>query len=128
MEELCMKSLFEEIGGTYTLGDDGMYYPDLEIPEETPHYGKYGQMRQRYLKEHQKYLYYKLLRTGKLISHLNEIDDIAHEKMQLLTRQMQELQGVTESLKSTDQMEWVQAMNNILIAAEEIVLRDLIFC
>lgn len=92
-----MKSLFEEIGGTYTLGDDGMYYPDLEIPEETPHYGKYGQMRQRYLKEHQKYLYYKLLRTGKLISHLNEIDDIAHEKMQLLTRQMQELQGVTES-------------------------------
>ena len=47
-----MKSLFEEMGGTYTLGADGMYYPDLELPEEEPHYGKYGRMRLRYLKEH----------------------------------------------------------------------------
>ena len=49
-----MKSLFEEMGGTYTLGADGMYYPDLELPEEEPHYGKYGRMRLRYLKEHHK--------------------------------------------------------------------------
>ena len=52
-----MKSLFEEMGGTYTLGADGMYYPDLELPEEEPHYGKYGRMRLRYLKEHHKMLY-----------------------------------------------------------------------
>ena len=51
-----MKSLFEEMGGTYTLGADGMYYPDLELPEEEPHYGKYGRMRLRYLKEHHKML------------------------------------------------------------------------
>lgn len=49
-----MKSLFEEMGGTYTLGADGMYYPDLGLPEEEPHYGKYGRMRLRYLKEHHK--------------------------------------------------------------------------
>ena len=47
-----MKSLFEEMGGTYTLGADGMYYPDLALPEEEPHYGKYGRMRLRHLKEH----------------------------------------------------------------------------
>ncbi len=52
-----MKSLFEEIGGTYTLGTDGMYYPDLALPEEEPHYGKYGRMRLLHLKEHHKVLY-----------------------------------------------------------------------
>lgn len=49
-----MRSLFEEMGGTYTLGADGMYYPDLVLSEEEPHYGKYGRMRLRYLKEHHK--------------------------------------------------------------------------
>lgn len=48
-----MKSIFEELGGTYTLGEDGMYYPNLELPvEEEPHYGKYGRMRMNYIKEH----------------------------------------------------------------------------
>lgn len=62
-----MKSLFEEMGGTYTLGADGMYYPDLELPEEEPHYGKYGRMRLRYLKEHHKMLYNTLLLDGELL-------------------------------------------------------------
>ncbi len=48
-----MKSIFEEMGGTYTLGEDEMYYPDLELPvDEEPHYGKYGRMRKAYIKEH----------------------------------------------------------------------------
>ena len=59
-----MKSLFEEMGGTYTLGADGMYYPDLTLPEEEPHYGKYGRMRLRHLKEHHKVLYNTLLLDG----------------------------------------------------------------
>ena len=62
-----MKSLFEEMGGTYTLGADGMYYPDLTLQEEEPHYGKYGRMRLRHLKEHRKVLYNTLFagrRTG----------------------------------------------------------------
>ena len=51
-----MASLFEEMGGTYTLGADGMYYPNLELPEEeTPRYGKYGRMRHTYLREHKKH-------------------------------------------------------------------------
>ena len=60
-----MKSLFEEMGGTYTLGADGMYYPNLALPEEEPHYGKYGRMRLHYLKEHRKVLYNTLLLEGK---------------------------------------------------------------
>ena len=123
-----MKSLFEELGGTYTLGADGMYYPDLALPEEEPHYGKYGRMRLHYLKEHRKVLYNTLLLEGKLVAHLNEIYDTAHRRMELLTRQMQERQGINGALKAHDQMVWVGAMNNIRNAAEEIVLSELIYC
>ena len=108
-----MKSLFEEMGGTYTLGADGMYYPDLELPEEEPHYGKYGRMRLRYLKEHHKMLYNTLLLDGELVKHLNEVDDTANQRMELLTLQMQEQQGINEALKARDQMAWVGACNNI---------------
>ena len=123
-----MKSIFEEMGGTYTLGADGMYYPDIALPEEEPHYSKYGRMRLHYLKEHRKVLYNTLLLEGKLVAHLNEIDDTAHRRMELLTRQMQERQGINGALKAHDQMVWVGAMNNIRNAAEEIVLSELIYC
>lgn len=122
-----MKSIFEEMGGTYTLGADGMYYPDLALPEEKPHYGKYGGMRLRHLKEHHKVLYNTLLLDGKLVKHLNEVDATANQRMELLTRQMKERQGVNETLKARDQMAWVGACNNIRNAAEEIVLSELIY-
>ena len=123
-----MKSIFEEMGGTYTLGADGMYYPNLVLSEEEPHYGKYGRMRLRHLKEHHKVLYNTLLLNGELIKHLNEVDDTANQRMDLLTLQMKEQQGVNEALKARDQMAWVGAMNNIHNAAEEIVLSELIYC
>ena len=123
-----MKSLFEQMGGTYTLGADGIYYPNLSLPdEEEPRYGKYGRMRHTYLKEHRQAHYTTLLLTGKLNTHLNEVDDAAHQRMELLTQQMAEAQGVTEELKAQDQMKWVGAMNNIRNAAEEIVLSELIY-
>ncbi len=123
-----MKSIFEEMDGTYTLGADGMYYPNLVLSEEEPHYGKYGRMRLRHLKEHRKVLYNTLLLDGELIKHLNEVDDTANQRMDLLTLQMKEQQGVNEALKARDQMAWVGAMNNIHNAAEEIVLSELIYC
>ena len=123
-----MKSIFEEMGGTYTLGADGMYYPNLVLSEEEPHYGKYGRMRLRHLKEHRKVLYNTLLLDGELIKHLNEVDDTANQRMDLLTLQMKEQQGVNEALKARDQMAWVGAMNNIRNAVEEIVLSELIYC
>ncbi|MBO5177189.1 MAG: TnpV protein [Lachnospiraceae bacterium] len=123
-----MKSIFEEMGGTYTLGADGMYYPNLVLPEEEPRYGKYGRMRLRHLKEHRKVLYNTLLLDGDLIKHLNEVDDTANQRMDLLTLQMKKQQGVNEALKARDQMTWVGAMNNIRNAVEEIVLSELIYC
>ena len=123
-----MKSIFEEMGGPYTLGADGMYYPNLVLSEEEPHYGKYGRMRLRHLKEHRKVLYNTLLLDGELIKHLNEVDDTANQRMDLLTLQMKEQQGVNEALKARDQMAWVGAMNNIHNAAEESVLSELIYC
>ena len=123
-----MKSIFEEMGGTYTLGADGMYYPNLVLSEEEPHYGKYGRMRLRHLKEHRTVLYNTLLLEGELVKHLNEVDDTANQRMELLTLQMQERQGVNEALKARDQMAWVGTMNNIRNAAEEVVLSELIYC
>ena len=121
-------SLSPEMGGTYTLGADGMYYPDLELPEEEmPRYGKYGRMRHTYLREHKKAFYTTLLFGGKLVAHLNEIDDAANAQMELITKQMAKSQGVTEALKAKDQMAWVEAMNNIRNAAEEVVLSELIY-
>ena len=123
-----MASLFEEMGGTYTLGADGMYYPNLELPEEeTPRYGKCGRMRHTYLREHKKAYYTTLLFDGKLVAHLNEIDDAANTQMELITKQMAKSQGVTEVLKAQDQIAWVGAMNNIRNAAEEIVLCEVIY-
>ena len=123
-----MASLIEEMGGTYTLGADGMYYPNLELPEEeTPRYGKYGRMRHTYLREHKKAYYTTLLFDGKLVSHLNEIDDAANTRMELIAKQMEKSQGITEALKAKDQMAWVGAMNNIRNAAEENVLSELVY-
>ena len=124
-----MASLSPEMGGTYTLGADGIYYPNLELPEEEmPRYGKYGRMRHTYLREHKKAYYTTLLFDGKLVAHLNEIDDAANSQMELITKQMVKNQGITEALKAQDQMAWVGAMNNIHSAAEEIVLSELIYC
>ena len=123
-----MAGLFEEMGGTYTLGADGMYYPNLELPEEeTPRYGKYGSMRHAYLREHKKAYYTTLLFDGKLVAHLNEIDGAANAQMELVTKQMAKTQGITEALKTKDQMAWVGAMNNIRNVAEEIILNELIY-
>ena len=123
-----MASLFEEMGGTYTLGADGMYYPNLELPEEeTPRYGKYGRMRHTYLREHKKAYYITLLFGGKLAAHLNEIDDSANAQMELITKQMAQQHGITETLKAQDQLAWIGAMNNIRKAAEEIILTELIY-
>ena len=123
-----MASLFEEMGDTYTLGADGMYYPNLELPEEeTPRYGKYGRMRHTYLRERKKAYYTTLLFAGKLVAHLNEIDGAANTQMELVTKEMAKNQGITEVLKAKDQMAWVGAMNNIRNAAEEIIAAELIY-
>ncbi len=113
--------------GTYTLGADGIYYPNLVSTDEEPHYGKYGMMRKTYLKEHRPAMYSLYMLEDRLTEHLNAVDDEAQERMGILVRQMMEKQGVTEELKARDQMVWVGTVNNIQNAAEEIVLKELIY-
>ena len=122
-----MKSTFEKMGGTYTLGADGIYYPNLVSTDEEPHYGKYGMIRTTYLKEHRPAMYSLYMLEDRLTAHLNAVDDEAHKRMDVLVRQMMEKQGVTEELKARDQMVWVGVVNNIRNAAEEIVLKELIY-
>ncbi|MDY2886380.1 MAG: TnpV protein [Bariatricus sp.] len=122
-----MKSTFEKMGGTYTLGEDGIYYPNLICTDEKPHYGKYGMMRRQYLKEHRPAIYSLYMLEDRLTAHLNAVDDEAQERMEVLVRQMMEKQGITEEMKARDQMAWVGAVNIIRNAAEEIVLDELIY-
>ena len=97
-----MKSTFEKMGGTYTLGADGIYYPNLVSTDEEPHYGKYGMMRKTYLKEHRPAMYSLYMLEDSLTEHLNTVDDEAQERMDILVRQMMERQGITEELKACD--------------------------
>ena len=122
-----MKSTFEKMGGTYTLGTDGIYYPNLVSTDEEPHYGKYGMMRKVYLKEHHPAMYSLYMLEDRLTEHLNTVDDEAQERMDILVSQMMEKQAITEELKAYDHMEWVRAVNNIRNAAEEIVLKELVY-
>lgn len=122
-----MKSTFEKMGGTYILGADGIYYPNLVSTDEEPHYGKYGMMRKTYLKEHRPAMYSLYMLEDRLVEHLNLVDDEAQERMVILVRQMMERQGIAEELKAHDQMEWVRAVNGIRNMAEEIVLKELIY-
>ena len=122
-----MKSTFEKMGGTYTLGADGIYYPNLVSTDEETHYGKYGMLRRTYLKEHRPTMYSLYMLEDRLTAHLNAVDDEAQERMDILVRQMMEKQGVTEDLKARDQMVWVGVVNNIRNAEEEIVLKELVY-
>ena len=122
-----MKSTFEKMGGTYTLGADGIYYPNLVSKDEEPHYGKYGRMRRQYLKEHRPAIYSLCMLEDKLTEHLNDVDDEAQERMDILVLQMMKKQGITEELKARDQMAWIGAVNNIRNAAEEIVCNEIIY-
>ena len=91
------KHIIGENGISYTLGADGLYYPDLQLPE------------------------------GKLNDHLHELDGECYERMELLMEQMKAEAGITEELKTSDQMKWVGLMNNVRSLAEEIVLDELIY-
>lgn len=121
------KTIFEEMGGTYTqIGD--YLLPDLELPEkEQQPIGVWGQRHRRYLKEHRRASYATLLTSGKLNGYLADIDRQAEEMFLRLVKQMAEAEGVTEKLKAADPMEWVRRMNNIRNRAMEIVNSELIY-
>lgn len=116
------KTIFEQMGGTYTQQGD-CYLPNLVLPteKETRPIGVWGQRHLRYLKECHRITYANLLTSGKLNSYLVDIDERAENMFLRLVKQMAEHEGVTERLKAENQMEWVGQINNIRICATEIV-------
>lgn len=122
------KSIFEEMGGTYTQVGD-YFIPCLTLPveKENQPIGIWGQRHLRYIKEHKRLLYVNLLTSGKLNSYLADINEQAEELFFRLVKKLSEKEGVTEELKSADQMAWVGVMNNIQARAREIVYTDIIY-
>ncbi len=104
-----MKSLFEQMGCTYRQEGGGYLIPNLLLPDMGDYQiGKYGRMRRSYLKEHRKILYNNYVMECTLFEHLAEIDQACNERMEVIVSTMAKQEGVTEALKATDQMEWVQ--------------------
>lgn len=104
------------------------YYPMLKIAEQT-HYeiGKYGHLHLDFIKKHRRGSYTTLLTEGRLNEYLHNIDEQAHEQIDLYIAQTAERMGVTEEFKASDPMRWVQMMNNIKASAEEIVLKEVVY-
>lgn len=122
-----MKSLFEKSSGTYTMQGD-YRLPNLTLPTEDERpIGVWGQRRLRYLKQHHRVLYYNLLTSGKLHSHLADVEEEAQILFSRLVKECTEKEGVTEQLKAADQMAWVRSMNNIRSQVMEYVEKELIY-
>ncbi len=111
---------YELVGGYYFIAGD-------DDPDEGRPIGVWGQRRLRHLKQHHKVLYYNLLTSGKLYSHLADIEEQAQELFIRLVKELAEKESVTERLKDSDQMAWVRQMNNIRGRATEVVNAEVVF-
>ena len=118
------KTIYEQLGGTYR-EENGNLVPDVELPEQKS-IGKYGRMHLDYLKKNRRGRYSALLGGGRLNAYLADVDEQAQEMLSSLTVELAKTQGIDEHLKATDQMRWVQMMNNVRSSAEETVMRELI--
>ena len=119
-----VKTIYEQLGGTYREENCNLV-PDVELPEQKP-IGKYGRMHLDYLKQHRRGRYSALLGEGRLNTYLADVDEQAREMLSSLTVELAKTQGIDEHLKATDQMRWVQMMNNVRSSAEETIMRELI--
>ena len=112
---------------TYTRNGDYLI-PDLSLTEsEQKPLGKYGRLRKTYLKEHRPILWNKMILSETLYPHLREIDETANRRLEQMMPEMMKSAGVTESLKASDPMKWVQTMNSLKAQAEEVILNELIY-
>ena len=104
------------------------YYPMLDISEQTNHeIGKYGHLHLEFIKKHRRSTYTTLLTEGRLNDYLHSIDEQAHEQIDIHIAQMAKRMGVTEELKASDPMRWLQMMNNIKASAEKIVFKEVVY-
>ena len=111
---------------TYTRVGD-YYIPNLKVDQEERSIGKWGRMHREYLKEYHPIRFNQLVLSGKLWTHLADIQEEAQAKLELLVHQMASAEGATERMKERNPMEWVQRMNNIRSRAEEVVLSEIVY-
>ena len=112
---------------TYTRNGDYLV-PDLSLTEtEQKPLGKYGRLRKDYLKEHRPILWNRMILSETLYPHLREIDETANRRLEQMMPELMKSAGVTESLKASDPMKWVQTMNSLKAQAEEVILSELIY-
>ena len=122
-----MKDKFIKNGIEYVRQSD-YYIPNLALPKETEYQiGKYGRLRRTFLKEHHNWLYSTMLMQGTLLKHLAEIDETCNSTLKYMMSKLAKQEGVTEQLKATSQMEWVQKMNSIKHRVEEIVMKEYVY-
>lgn len=120
-----MKDRIKENGIAYELIGD-YYIPVLKLPDEERSIEKYGRMHREYLKEYNPMMFNDLVLTGQLWTYLADLNEQAQNRLQLIIKQMQETENVTDELKEHDQMAWIRAMNNIYNRAEEIVIHEVV--
>lgn len=122
-----MKSMFEQMGGAYTIQGD-YRLPNLTLPpEKESSIGVWGQRHLRYLKQRHRVLYYNLLTSGKLTSHLADVESEAENPFHRIVKELSEKENLTEKLKADAPLEWVKRMNNMRSRAVEIVNKELVF-
>ena len=122
-----MKDRMIQNGIEYELRGE-QYYPLLDLGEQTSYeIGKYGKLHLVFMEQHRRGTYTTLLTENRLNEHLHSIDEQAHEQIDLHIAQMAKQMDVTENLKASDPMRWVQMMNNIKARAEEIVLKEVVY-
>lgn len=124
-----MKEKFIENNIEYILAEDGIYYPNLKLLEdnETRPIDLYDSLRRTYLKDHRPALFIYFQLSGTLTKHLADTNESALERIEIIIKQMAEQQGINEQLKSSNWLKWVQFMNNIYNAAQEMVFTELIY-
>ena len=122
------KYIYDESNGLWYERQGDYYLPCLSLPgEEERPIGLWGQRHLRYIREYRKALYTSLQLSGKLNSYLADIDQQAQERLDIIIRQMAQAQGITETLKVTDQMAWVGKMNNVRANVMEMVDKEIIY-
>ena len=122
-----MKSIFEQLGGTYH-EENGYLIPDLRLPvEEEKSIGTWGQRHLDYLKQYRKVTYTNLLTSGRLNAYLANINEQAQERFERLIEGMKQAQGITEQLKAENNLEWIGRLNNIRACAREIVNSEIVY-
>lgn len=121
-----MKAMITENGLNYVLVGD-YYFPLLTLPEENRSIGYWGGKHLEYIREHRPILFNQLALSGRLQAYLADLNEQAHDRLELIIQQMKKAEGVTETMKASDQMAWVRAMNSIRSRAEEIILHEVIY-